>query len=224
MPKVGAKPRYLVMTIWIFLALAGCSHLLDVNNYQPVVNNPVVNDITTNIAIQSHERPQNQLPAKQQELEDLDMGICYGNRVSYEVYGKRYWLQKPPVGYTEHGLASWYGLPFYGKKTASGELYDINALTAAHRTIPLFSVVKVTNTRNNKQITVRINDRGPFVGNRIIDLSYAAAAELDMIYSGLTEVDIEIEEVPYRNVLEGPMKTSLADMPIESLNLQIVHF
>ncbi len=90
------------------------------------------------------------------------------------------------------GQASWYGAQHHGKKTASGERFNQNALTAAHRTLPFGSKVKVTNTRNNKSVTVRINDRGPYSKGRVIDLSRAAANKIDMINSGVTPVQLQV--------------------------------
>ncbi len=90
----------------------------------------------------------------------------------------------------ERGVASWYGKKFHGRRTASGERYDMFRLTAAHRTLPFGARVRVVNLRNGRVVTVRINDRGPFVKGRIIDLSYAAARELGMVRSGLAQVEI----------------------------------
>jgi len=92
----------------------------------------------------------------------------------------------------EEGMASWYGKKFHGKKTASGERFNMHALTAAHRTLPFGTQVKVTNLENKKSVVVRINDRGPFVKGRIIDLSYAAARKIDMIEKGVVKVRIEV--------------------------------
>ncbi len=98
----------------------------------------------------------------------------------------------PNVGdFEQQGRASWYGRGFHGRKTASGERYDMHAMTAAHRTLPLASWVRVTNQSNNKSVVVKINDRGPYVGNRVIDLSYAAAAALGMRGAGIGKVKIE---------------------------------
>jgi rare lipoprotein A len=98
----------------------------------------------------------------------------------------------PDVGdFEQNGRASWYGRMFHGRKTASGERYDMHAMTAAHRTLPLASWVRVTNTSNNKSVVVKINDRGPYVRGRIIDLSYAAAAALGMRGAGTGNVKIE---------------------------------
>jgi rare lipoprotein A len=97
-----------------------------------------------------------------------------------------------PAGYTEEGEASWYGAPFHGRQASNGEIYDMNKLTAAHRTLPFETMVRVTNERNGKSAVVRITDRGPFVNNRIIDLSYAAAREIESIGPGVVPVRVEI--------------------------------
>ncbi len=100
----------------------------------------------------------------------------------------------PPVPgrYVEEGLASWYGVPYHGRAAASGEIYDMYKLTAAHRTLPFNSLVRVTNVKNGRKTEVRINDRGPFVEGRIIDLSLAAARELDMVAAGVAPVRLEL--------------------------------
>jgi rare lipoprotein A len=98
----------------------------------------------------------------------------------------------PPAGYTEEGNASWYGEPFNGRHASNGEIYDMYKLTAAHRTLPFDTVVRVTNLTNGKSTSVRITDRGPFVENRIIDLSLAAAREIDSIAAGVVPVRLEI--------------------------------
>jgi rare lipoprotein A len=94
--------------------------------------------------------------------------------------------------YTEEGIASWYGVPFHGRRASNGEIYDMNKLTAAHRTLPFDTVVRVTNLSNGKFTVVRITDRGPFVDNRIIDLSMAAAREIDSVGLGVVPVRLEI--------------------------------
>ncbi len=94
--------------------------------------------------------------------------------------------------YSEEGNASWYGVPFHGRRASNGEIYDMNKLTAAHRTLPFDTVVRVTNLNNGKSTVVRITDRGPFVDNRIIDLSMAAAREIDSIGAGVVPVRVEI--------------------------------
>jgi rare lipoprotein A len=97
-----------------------------------------------------------------------------------------------PAGYTEEGNASWYGNPFHGRRASNGEIYDMHKLTAAHRTLPFDTMVRVTNLTNNKSTVVRITDRGPFVENRIIDLSQAAAREIESIGPGVVLVRLEV--------------------------------
>jgi len=116
----------------------------------------------------------------------------YGNGPVYEVFGKRYTVMPSGRGYQERGVASWYGKKFHGNLTSNREVYDMHAMTAAHKTLPLPSYVRVRNLRNDKSIVVRVNDRGPFVHNRIIDLSYSAAMKLDMIRDGTGLVEVTI--------------------------------
>ncbi len=97
-----------------------------------------------------------------------------------------------PSGYTEEGNASWYGIPFNGRHSSNGEIYDMYKLTAAHRTMPFETMVRVTNLKNGKTVVVRITDRGPFVDNRIIDLSQAAAKEIESIGPGVVPVRLEV--------------------------------
>ena len=97
-----------------------------------------------------------------------------------------------PVGYIEEGNASWYGNPFHGRRASNGETYDMHKLTAAHRTLPFETMVRVTNLSNNKSTVVRITDRGPFVENRVIDLSMAAAREIESIGPGVVRVRLEV--------------------------------
>ncbi len=117
-----------------------------------------------------------------------------GNPDSYEALGEQYIVQKePPLkGYFESGKASWYGKKFHGRRTATGETYDMFAMTAAHKTLRLPSYARVTNLDNGKSCVVKINDRGPFVKGRIVDVSYAAATKLDMISSGHANVALEL--------------------------------
>lgn len=117
-----------------------------------------------------------------------------GNPPTYVVLGKRYYLMKSSKGYQERGIASWYGKKFHGRKTSNGEIYDMYAMTAAHKTLPIPSYLQVTNLKNGKQVVVRVNDRGPFHENRIIDLSYAAASKLGIAQSGTGLVEIRAIE------------------------------
>lgn len=114
----------------------------------------------------------------------------YGNPPEYEVFGQRYRTLRTSTGFEEEGLASWYGTKFHGRRTSSGEPYDMYAMTAAHKTLPLPTYVEVVNLENERRVIVRVNDRGPFVDDRIIDLSYAAAHRLDMTDAGVAPVRI----------------------------------
>lgn len=114
-----------------------------------------------------------------------------GNPESYVVFGKRYQVLGTSQGYRERGIASWYGDAFHGKKTSSGTPFDMHEVSAAHKTLPIPTWVKVTNLRNGKTLVLRVNDRGPFVGDRVIDLSYAAAQALDVTGRGTVEVELE---------------------------------
>ena len=113
-----------------------------------------------------------------------------GNPPFYDVFGIRYFVLSSSVGYRERGVASWYGPGFHKVRTSTGEAYDMYGMTAAHKTLPLPAYVQVTNLQNGRSVVVRVNDRGPFVGNRIIDLSYTAAAKLDMLRNGTAMVEV----------------------------------
>ncbi len=110
----------------------------------------------------------------------------------YVVFGQTYQPMTSLTPFKQRGMASWYGRKFHGQKTSVGEVYDMYAMTAAHPTLPLPSYVRVTNVRSGKSVVVRVNDRGPFLQQRVIDLSYTAAAKLGYINAGSTEVDVEL--------------------------------
>jgi rare lipoprotein A len=113
-----------------------------------------------------------------------------GNPPVYEVFGQRYFVLPSAKGYVARGVASWYGPDFHGERTSTGEPYDMYSMTAAHPALPLPAYARVTNLANGRSVVVRVNDRGPFKANRIIDLSYAAALKLDMIRNGTTLVEV----------------------------------
>lgn len=115
-----------------------------------------------------------------------------GNRSPYTVLGRTYHLIEDETDYRERGIASWYGKKFHGRHTSNGEIYDMYAMTAAHKKLPIPSYVRVTNVDNGRSVVVRVNDRGPFHENRIIDLSYAAAQRLGFADQGTALVDVEI--------------------------------
>ncbi len=113
-----------------------------------------------------------------------------GNPNSYVVLGKRYHVMSSSDGFNQRGIASWYGTKFHGRTTSSGETYDMYAMTAAHKSLPLPTYVEVTNLDNGRRTIVKVNDRGPFHQNRIIDLSYAAATKLGILGKGTGLVEI----------------------------------
>ncbi len=114
----------------------------------------------------------------------------YGNGPIYEVHGRRYVVLDSSADYRERGIASWYGKKFHGRLTSSRERYDMYAMTAAHKTLPLPTMARVTNLKNGKSVVVRVNDRGPFVANRLIDLSYAAAEAIGIVEAGTGMVEV----------------------------------
>jgi rare lipoprotein A len=130
----------------------------------------------------------------------------HGNPPFYDVNGRRYQVLASADGYTERGVASWYGPDFHGHSTSSGEPYDMYAMTAAHRTLPIPCYARVTNLANGRSVLVRINDRGPFVANRIVDLSYTAALRLDIVRTGTAFVEL-------RTVQPGEMPAVTATLP-----------
>lgn len=129
-----------------------------------------------------------------------------GNKSPYVVFGRTYHVLPDSQGYQERGGASWYGTKFHGRKTSNGETYDMYAMTAAHRSLPIPSYVQVTNLKNGRSVIVRVNDRGPFHSNRIIDLSWVAAKKLGYDQHGTSDVEVvAIDPVRFqRNSVEAP--------------------
>ena len=113
-----------------------------------------------------------------------------GNPTSYVVFGKRYHTLPHSRGFVERGIASWYGRKFHGRKTSNGEVYDMYTMSAAHKSLPIPTYVQVTNLENGRRVIVRVNDRGPFHDNRVIDLSYAAASRIGMLGKGTALVEV----------------------------------
>ena len=122
-----------------------------------------------------------------------------GNRSPYTVLGKTYQVMATEEGYSERGIASWYGEKFHGHQTSNGEIFDMYKVSAAHKSLPIPSYARVTNLENNRSIIVRVNDRGPFHGDRLIDLSYAAAVKLGYAARGTTRVHLEAIVPPVSN-------------------------
>jgi rare lipoprotein A len=140
----------------------------------------------------------------------------YGNPGSYVVNGRRYYVMDDAQGYVERGIASWYGKKFHGHRTSSGEPYNMYAMTAAHTRIPLPTYVQVTNLQNQRTVVVRVNDRGPFHPNRIIDLSYAAAKKLGITAKGTAMVEVRAI---------GPGKNyTVANKPTSDIRMEQAEF
>jgi len=148
-------------------------------------------------------------------------GVKRGN--PYQIAGTWYYPLASGAFYNETGMASWYGEDFHGKKTANGEKYDMYAMTAAHTTLPMPSTVLVTNLENGKQITVRVNDRGPFVKSRLIDLSYAAAKALGYAQKGTTKVRVQTIETPSFSA-NPPTITASHNAAVEQAYIQVGAF
>jgi rare lipoprotein A len=152
----------------------------------------------TGVDLQSQPRQQ---PVAASEPDDASTIVnpprsARGNPAEYEVLGRRYRVMNSGDGYRDTGVASWYGRDFHGRPTSSGERYDMFSMTAAHKTLPIPTWVEVTNQRNGKSVIVKVNDRGPFVDDRIIDLSYAAALELEMVQAGTAPVFVRALGAP----------------------------
>ncbi|MDC3332646.1 septal ring lytic transglycosylase RlpA family protein [bacterium] len=149
-----------------------------------------------------------------------------GNKNPYTVLGRTYHLLPTSQGYREEGVASWYGAKFHGRPTANGELYSLYRMTAAHKTLPIPSYVKVTNLSNQKSVVVRVNDRGPFHGGRIIDLSYAAAVKLGYAENGTTKVVVEAIDVsaPASATTTATVPDNIDSSATDSYFLQVAAF
>ena len=173
---------YRLASIAVVAGLAGCASAPQVSAPPPKVQVP------------PRSAPPAAAPAHLLDVPDatprIEPRAIYGNPPSYEVFGKRYYVMASSVGYVERGVASWYGPGFHKELTSVREPYDMYGMTAAHKTLPLPAYVRVTNLQNGRSCVVRVNDRGPFVGNRIIDLSYTAAAKLDMLRDGTAMVEV----------------------------------
>ncbi len=138
-------------------------------------------------------------PISADEVQDAvpraDPILAAGNRSPYTVNGVTYEVMDSHIGYRERGIASWYGAKFDGRLTSNGEVYDLYAPTAAHKTLPIPCYARVTNLDNGRSVIVRVNDRGPFHSDRLIDLSYAAAVKLGYMEQGTARVDVEVVQL-----------------------------
>ena len=147
---------------------------------------------------------------------------AYGNRSPYTVLGKSYRVRASAEGYVERGVASWYGQKFHGRQTSSREVYDMCSFSAAHKTLPLPSYVRVTNLDNGRSVVVRVNDRGPFHAGRIIDLSYAAAVKLGVDRTGTARVEVRALSGGAAEGATAPASVAAVPPPREYSGRQIV--
>ncbi len=195
-------PSFLKLTLsiplYLLLVLAGCSS-------QPTVTGVYRPDI------------QDSGPDRDVDVSNIKDVIpiveprtAAGNKSPYTVLGKTYRVMASPENYSEVGISSWYGTKFHGRKTSNGEVYDMYALTAAHKTLPIPCYVRVTNLDNNRVAIIRVNDRGPFHGNRIIDLSYSAAKKLRFANKGTARVKVEyvVPKQPSGGISKQPGRPS----------------
>jgi rare lipoprotein A len=169
---------------------------------------------------------QRPVPAPEPPGAQSDGRSRYGNGPIYEVHGRRYVVLDSSAGYNERGIASWYGKKFHGRLTSNRETYDMHAMTAAHKTLPLPTWVRVTNLQNDKSVVVRVNDRGPFVANRIIDLSYAAASALGIVQAGTAMVEVTAlgDDAPIETVASAAPAAPASSAADALLYLQVGAF
>ena len=124
--------------------------------------------------------------------------LCSSGIQSHTIGNKLYWVKKEASLMKQMGLASWYGNPFHGRRTANGEIFNMYELSAAHKKMPMASLALVTNLKNGKAVVVRVNDRGPFYKQRIIDLSYSAAHKINMVEDGVVPVEVRLIGMPFK--------------------------
>ena len=180
-----AKSSWNHALVWVSLvgALAGCSTVPD--SQPPAAGPPMkIPDAATT---SDEPVPQAEPPSRS------------GNPDTYVVFGRRYRVKETSAGYREQGIASWYGRDFHGRKTSSGPPFNMFDLTAAHKSLPLPTYVRVTNLENGRNTVVKVTDRGPFVGRRLIDLSYAAADRLGILQRGTAPVEV-VAVAPYQSL------------------------
>jgi rare lipoprotein A len=156
-------------------------------------------------------------PKKPEQPKGADGYSKYGNPNSYDVLGEHYEVLRDNRGYKETGIASWYGPGFHGKRASAGETYDMNAMTAAHKTLRIPCFVEVTNLQNGRKAVLRVNDRGPFHENRIIDLSKAAAEKLGVIATGTAMVEVRVVDDGFPS---KPLDETLQNMAQASVSVE----
>ena len=168
------------ITVWLAASLVACSH----TSQDRAVSDPSPAVVDTAPAVMAATPWQDAVPRPDPLLPE-------GNYSPYEVHGQTYTVLASSEHYRERGIASWYGMKFHGRQTSNGEIFDVFGATAAHRSLPIPSYVRVTNLSNQQAVVLRVNDRGPFHPERIIDLSYGAAVQLGFADQGTTPVLVE---------------------------------
>lgn len=198
---ISVKPYYSLIVIILFLV--GCAPKGRYYQHQDSAPKVVPQQVTTEDAVPTYVsyRPANMRP--------------------YTIRGVKYHPLKTAKGFSEEGYASWYGQKFHGHKTANGEIYDMFEMTAAHKTLPLPSFVRVTNLVNGRQVVVRVNDRGPFHSGRVIDLSYAAALKLDLLNKGVKKVKVDVIHVDRTGNITVGRFPSIIEKNTKSPNQQV---
>ncbi|MDX2347112.1 MAG: septal ring lytic transglycosylase RlpA family protein [Legionella sp.] len=167
---------------FLLILLSACQHT------KPNINPPLIPEQTKS---HSDGAPKGPAPTEFEKVLPSNQPLShYGNPATYQVKGKKYDVLTSSEGYQTKGIASWYGTKFHKVRTSSGEVYDMYALTAAHKTLPLPTYVRVKNLENNREAIVKVNDRGPFHEDRVIDLSYAAASKLGLLPKGTASVEV----------------------------------
>ncbi|MFC3907593.1 septal ring lytic transglycosylase RlpA family protein [Legionella dresdenensis] len=180
---------FLLMTL---LLVSGCHNAVVNEKSGRPAKSQSANKGQRRYAIEHDSAPKGPLPTVFQKVKPVDEPFSrYGNPESYAVDGKKYQVLRAVKGYKERGLASWYGTKFHSQRTSSGDDYDMYAMTAAHKTLPIPCYVRIKNLNNGREAVVKVNDRGPFHSDRIIDLSYAAATKLGILPQGTAPVEIE---------------------------------
>lgn len=174
---MNSKQLFFILTMALLLLISGCSTTPEEESRYSQKHD----------SAPEHEVDFSAIPNAVPKVEPLSR---YGNPDTYIVRGKRYYRLTTSKGYVEQGNASWYGTKFHGHRTSSGETFDMYAMTAAHKTLPLPTYTRVTNLDNGRSIIVKVNDRGPFHASRIIDLSYVAAGKLDILKRGTGRVEV----------------------------------
>ncbi|ETO93162.1 septal ring lytic transglycosylase RlpA family protein [Legionella oakridgensis] len=190
------------LLLFIIVLLASCQHQKNADNLDVVPQKKAKVNKSSNINSKKVAQkavkevrdgaPKGPIPTSFAEVKPATEPLSrYGNPDAYRINGQTYEVMTTSSGYRARGLASWYGTKFHRKRTSSGEDYDLYGLTAAHKTLPLPTYVKVKNLKNGREAIVKVNDRGPFHQDRLIDLSYGAAAKLGLLPEGTAPVEIE---------------------------------